>query len=167
MSESSLTWTLGVHLLYSIQDRVSIFLSQIVLSHKDVAIPFHYVFRQERDLPSPAQEINGKMGYAQTGCVALKGGHDLKSPVEGSPEVCGSSCRICLKQIIGPDPNCQEFLHQCPDNPGVIINPFKEHGLAAQGDTCVGQSIACQGGLRGNFIRMVKVGIDIDRLKTP
>jgi len=92
---------------------------------------------------------------------------DLRSPVEWGPEVSGSSYGVCLKQIIGPDPNCQEFLHQCSDYPCLIIDPFQEYGLAAQGDTCIGQSIARQGRLGGDFIRMVKVGIDIKRLEAP
>ena len=56
----------------------------------------------------------------------------------------GPPGQIGLKKIVGFDPDLQEFAHQVPDDFDPVIDPSQQNGLAAEGDTGVGQTRAGQ-----------------------
>jgi hypothetical protein len=52
--------------------RVAIRISLVIGHQQGITVPFCQVIRQERHLAAAAQKIDGKMGNAETGCVALQ-----------------------------------------------------------------------------------------------
>ena len=77
----------------------------------------------------------------------------------------GPSNQVHLVQIIRADPDCQKPLHKIFHRFGIVVYPFKEYGLIAQGDTCIGKTCAGQGRGPGYLPRMIEVGIDINRVE--
>jgi len=76
----------------------------------------------------------------------------------------GAANIIGLINIIGPDPDRQELLHELPHRLDVIIDAFEQNSLVAEGDPGISQQIQRPGRFRRNFIRMIEVNVHIKRV---
>ncbi len=78
----------------------------------------------------------------------------------------GALCPIRLKQIIGPHTDGKEFLHQDSHHVWIIIDSFQKNGLTPQRNPGVHKSCTSQGGLWRDLSRVVKMGVDVEGMKS-
>ena len=76
-----------------------------------------------------------------------------------------SLCLVCLEEVIGPDSDSQELLHQFPDDPYVVVDPFEKNGLAAERDSCICKPVTGKGCFRGDLVRVIEMSVDEQRVE--
>ena len=145
--------------------RIAIFFAQVVLENEFISLNPQCIIRIDWDLPATSWEVYHKTGYTEAGGVPLQCCDDLLPLFDRCPEVRRSLHQVWLKQVIGADSDCEEFLHQLYHNSWIIINSFEENGLTTQGYPGICESCAGYGSLAGDLGWMVKMSVDIERVK--
>ena len=80
-------------------------------------------------------------------------------------EVVCAAGQIGLKEIIGLDPDLQERSHQGEDNGGIIVDPFQQNSLAAQGIPPSARRASGPGCLKGDLVGVIEMGVDKERME--
>src|SRR5690606_23638477 len=84
-----------------------------------------------------------------------------------SPEVADSLGQVALVDVVGTDADFYQFVHQLLHYMGAIVDARQNHRLVPQGDAGIGQHFTGPLGLGGDFLRMVEMGVQPDRMILP
>ena len=125
-----------------------------------------HVFREDRDLSAAPGRIDHECRNRQTAGPAPEGPHDLDAGLHRRPEVLRARDLIGHIDVVGPYPGHEQPVHELHHHVGRVVHASEQHGLAAERDTGIGEHT--QGGHRGRrqFIGMIEVSIDEERVES-
>ena len=94
--------------------------------------------------------------------MAAQSLHDLDALGHGSAEVAQAQGRIAGIDVVGTHTHLDQAVDQLHHHMGAVVDTGQQHGLVAQGDTGIGQHGAGLGGLIGELLGGVEVGVQPD-----
>src|ERR1043166_6158068 len=112
-------------------------------------------------LPPPPGASMTKCGTASPD-VHPRNAYDLEALLDGRAEVFSAGHLIRHVDVVRPDSALEELLHQLLHDGGRIVHAAEQHRLTSQRDAGIGQLIERFHGCRGEFARMVEVGVHVD-----
>ena len=113
-------------------------------------------------LAAAARGVHHEGGHAEAGGVAAQSLDDLDALADGSTEVLQAHGQVALIDVVGTHADANQLVDQLLHGVDAVIDAGQQHALVAQRDTGVGQHGAGLGGLGGDLVGVVEVGVQPD-----
>ena len=113
-------------------------------------------------LAAAARGVHHEGGHAEAGGVAAQSLDDLDALADGGAEVLQAHGQVALIDVVGTHADADQLVDQLLHGVDAVIDAGQQHALVAQRDTGVGQHGAGLGGLGGDLVGVVEVGVQPD-----
>ena len=117
------------------------------------------VLGHDRGLAAAARGVHHEGGHAEAGGVAAQAFDDLDALADGGAEVLQAHGQVALIDVVGAHADLDQLVDQLLHGENTVVDAGQQHALVAQGDTGVGQHGAGLGGLGGDLVGVVEVGV--------
>ena len=127
--------------------RVAASLALEVAEHQVVAVAAEHRIGQQRDLAAAARRVDDVVRHRVAGGMAAQLRDDLEALLDRRAEVRRAADRVALVEVVRPDADHQQLVHQLLHRLDVVVDALEQHGLAAERNAGVGEPAAGLGDL--------------------
>ena len=115
-------------------------------------------------LPPPPGCVDDVLRDCVTGCVSAQTFHDLDAFGNRCAEVTGTFDQVTLIEVIRSHADADQVLHKFALDMNIVIYTSQQNGLIAERDACSGETVAGLFQFQRNFIRVVHMDVDPQRV---
>ena len=143
---------------------IAVGLAGVVAHHDFIVVYVCHIFRQYRNLASSTWGVDDVVGYGQPRGVTSQGLDDFETFFDSRPEVVGSLGQVGLIDVIRPDTDREELLHEFLHHRRIIVDTLEQNSLAPDRNTGIDEHPDVFPGDFIDFTRVVEVGVDVKRV---
>ena len=115
-------------------------------------------------LAAASRRVDHECGYGISRGVPAQVLDDLDPFGDGSAEVLNAFREVALIDIVGPYPRLDQLVNERLLNVGAVVDAPEQDGLVAERHAGVGEAGASRHRLRSQFVWVIEMGVDPDRM---